>query len=63
MVVERSVYLEICYFWSEKYLFRLIRDIFLTKVILIISESIMLTGVTSNNRKIIVAVNLRGFFG
>lgn len=41
----------------------LIRNIFLTKVVLIISDVIMLTGVTSNNRKIIVAENLRGFFG
>lgn len=34
----------------------------MTKVVLRISELIMLTVVTSNNMKIIVAENLRGFF-
>lgn len=55
--IYRKVLLEAMLILSTK------RDIYLTKVVFNISESIMLTGVTSNNRKIIVAANLRGFFG
>lgn len=63
MVVERSVYIEDVESCGLSTYPRITRDIYLTKVVLIISELVMLTGVTSNNRKIIVAVNLRGFFG